>query len=577
MNKSVLYENIISAISYSIKHSINEMARKSVNRTIDKKLWLTVSSIISRNRATEAENIKPIGSDKDNLLQRYVAALLIMKKPCPKSEEDIEDIKTFKLIGQKYLELGGTIADIKRLYNENSGDSSVANVKNDIPVQTPESEDNTEDDDSDWNSLFDTDSDDDDLFSDVDSADTKNREFDNSVLAQAAEVDKDTPLQKIFTEITGTGILPRGMKLIIPKKSNELQRIETNITQFSYLSKYNQIGKFILSFLNKWNKIYTNPLYLNLGEENTGKCNILHDSAHIYYSTGKLYNPDVFVPTVIINSNDTVDSIHKKQKENGSDHLFTDKAIQAYLNDYYKTLNNISEPCVKKLMENNALIDTVYFSPDNGLMLYYCIEEIQLPNYKSYGSSELSLTTNNRNDIIIQYKGKIIITFTGKQNYAENIGYNNDNTIQSAKNLRKKYKVFNKIFIKYAYNFKQLWGFDEQHFKVINEKPCCVYDFSNVDWLKNPANAIIYSGFYKSNIKRANIDKPVKGSSIMHPAWYQALPSNNHNVYIMKDTKDMCLFTQNFNDYSMIFELTDKGLELYNNILDGKIDIKRLD
>ena len=61
------------------------MARVSPVRTIDRKLWLTVASACSRNRSTEAEFVKPVGNDKDNLVQRYVAALLIMKKPCPQT------------------------------------------------------------------------------------------------------------------------------------------------------------------------------------------------------------------------------------------------------------------------------------------------------------------------------------------------------------------------------------------------------------------------------------------------------------------------------------------------------------
>jgi len=63
MNNNILIKNISNII---YKH-INEMA-KTVNRTIDKKLWLTVSSTCSRNKSTEAEFIKPVGNDKNNLL-----------------------------------------------------------------------------------------------------------------------------------------------------------------------------------------------------------------------------------------------------------------------------------------------------------------------------------------------------------------------------------------------------------------------------------------------------------------------------------------------------------------------------
>ena len=123
-----LYRSLIESIGIAIKKSINEMARLSVQRTIDKKLWLSVASTCSRNKSTEAENIKPGKGDKDNLLNRYVAALIIMRKPCPQSEDDIDDIKTFKLVGHKYLELGGTIEEIQALYNKNTGKPSTNNT-----------------------------------------------------------------------------------------------------------------------------------------------------------------------------------------------------------------------------------------------------------------------------------------------------------------------------------------------------------------------------------------------------------------------------------------------------------------
>ena len=93
MYNKQLYNSIIKNISKALYKNLQlyEMARPSVNRTIDKKLWLSVSSTCSKNRSTEAEFIKPIGSDKNLLLQRYVAALLIMKKDCPETENDIDD------------------------------------------------------------------------------------------------------------------------------------------------------------------------------------------------------------------------------------------------------------------------------------------------------------------------------------------------------------------------------------------------------------------------------------------------------------------------------------------------------
>ena len=122
---------LIKQLYESLIHSLNE---SKINRTIDKKLWLTVASICSRNRLTDAEFIKPLSKmSKEELLQRYVAALLIMKKQCPENVKDIETIKTFKLFGQKYISLNGTINDIKKLYIENGGSGvSIQTTSNDI-------------------------------------------------------------------------------------------------------------------------------------------------------------------------------------------------------------------------------------------------------------------------------------------------------------------------------------------------------------------------------------------------------------------------------------------------------------
>ena len=111
-----LYKKLVENISIALIQSLNEMARVSPVRTIDRKLWLTVASACSRNRSTEAEFVKPVGNDKDNLVQRYVAALLIMKKPCPQTVEDIAELKTFKLVAKRAFQLGATLEDIQKAY-----------------------------------------------------------------------------------------------------------------------------------------------------------------------------------------------------------------------------------------------------------------------------------------------------------------------------------------------------------------------------------------------------------------------------------------------------------------------------
>lgn len=116
-----------------LTESLNEMARPAVQRTIDKKLWLSVASTLSRNKSTQGEFIKPRGNNKEELLQRYVAALLIQKKDMPKNVSEIEDYKTFKLIGQKFIELGGTIKEIQDLYLQNKhGNNDAATLTNEF-------------------------------------------------------------------------------------------------------------------------------------------------------------------------------------------------------------------------------------------------------------------------------------------------------------------------------------------------------------------------------------------------------------------------------------------------------------
>lgn len=93
-----------------------------IQRTIDKKLWLSIASTCSRNKETQAENIKPsVNATKEQLLPRYVAALLIMKKACPTTEQEMDEIKTFKLVGKKLLQLGCTFEEIQNEYVANGG------------------------------------------------------------------------------------------------------------------------------------------------------------------------------------------------------------------------------------------------------------------------------------------------------------------------------------------------------------------------------------------------------------------------------------------------------------------------
>lgn len=132
-----LYESIINDIAKIVKTELNEMSKNISFRNIDRNVWLSVASTISKNKETEAEFIKPMKKlTLNDLLQRYIAALLITKKPCPKTKKDIETLKTYKLYAQKALELGATISDIKNLYNQNNNTISAAKAKQNTIKET---------------------------------------------------------------------------------------------------------------------------------------------------------------------------------------------------------------------------------------------------------------------------------------------------------------------------------------------------------------------------------------------------------------------------------------------------------
>lgn len=97
--------------------SLNE----AVQRTIDQKLWASVSSGISRNyKADMGASAKPIGT-RDQLLQRYIAAMVILKQACPMSLDELENSPAFPQWGKKLVEMGVSIEEVQKLWNENCG------------------------------------------------------------------------------------------------------------------------------------------------------------------------------------------------------------------------------------------------------------------------------------------------------------------------------------------------------------------------------------------------------------------------------------------------------------------------
>ena len=138
-----------------VKQVINE-AR--IQRTIDPKIWATMSSASSKNRANGAVDVKPMRrDDSEVLLQKYVAGLLTIKAECPATEADIDTIGSYKLIGHAALNAGVSLDRIQKLYVENGGtfDGEISNE----PVNEP---DDTEE------------------YPSYDEADTEEPEFDNT-------------------------------------------------------------------------------------------------------------------------------------------------------------------------------------------------------------------------------------------------------------------------------------------------------------------------------------------------------------------------------------------------------------
>ncbi|WQJ53378.1 MAG: hypothetical protein [Wendovervirus sonii] len=165
--------------NFDFNMSINEMAKNTNYRTVDDKTWASVASTCSKNRDNDAANVKPLSKlTKDDLVNRYVVALIVMKKQCPTNENDIETIGTFKNYAFKALEMGATLKEIQRIYNINMG----------IPVDD-NAGDNIDPNDEILDDIIDDDDFDDDNFDD-DEIDPNN-EILNNIINNSDEWDEN--------------------------------------------------------------------------------------------------------------------------------------------------------------------------------------------------------------------------------------------------------------------------------------------------------------------------------------------------------------------------------------------------
>lgn len=384
-----LYETLISGISYAVQKSINEMARLAVERTIDKKLWLSVASTCSRNKSTDAENIRPIGSDKENLLNRYVAALIIMRKPCPKTEDDIDTLKTFKLVAKRYLQLGGTLQEIQDLYNKNTGKTRIIPSEAEKnPIQKkeeytdkPVSTDNivkdepVQKDSYGGMGLFD----DDDIFGD-DTDDISNSELIQKIVGLDINADLTTVL------IQQLGNKPRGWKFY-KHTNDEYEKYMTAACNPDYEWGYKKYVKDVMKVIKQKNwtcyQVTTPTNWLSAFKIENLTDTLVRDYMQKYF--------DFYNNRRAIDAQMSPEEITK----------MIDERMQVYrqfVKDRKKQVNAINNDYVKKLFEEDESVYRVYLSPDTGVML--------LVKREMKGRSEDSYN--------------YILTFTG------NVNYNND-------------------------------------------------------------------------------------------------------------------------------------------------------
>ena len=437
-----LYETLISGISYAVQKSINEMARLAVQRTIDKKLWLSVASTCSRNKSTDAENIRPIGSDKENLLNRYVAALIIMRKPCPETEDDIDTLKTFKLVAKRYLQLGGTLQEIQDLYNKNTGKTRIIpqgtekkpiqkkEEYTDKPVSTNNivKDEPTQKDSYGGMGLFD----DDDIFGD-DTDDISNSELTQNIVGLDINADLTTIL------IQQLGNKPRGWKFY-KHTNDEYEKYMTADCAPDFEWRYKKYVKDVMKVikLKNWTcyKVTTPTNWLSSFKIENLTDNLVRDWIQ---KTFDFYN-NRRAPDNQISPEEITKMVDERMQ-----------IYRQFVKDRKRQVNAINNDYVKKLFEEDESVYRVYLSPDTGVML--------LVKREMKG-----MTADSYN---------YILTFTG------NVNYNNDlrdkdynkKLKERAKVQAKRKQAFLKMLHKYCslssgFNYTVLFDDDNYPYMV---------------------------------------------------------------------------------------------------------------
>ena len=117
------YNNVMKRLGTAVRRILESEIHGAVNRTVNPKSFANVRDAIVRRNYDEdwASSVFPLSKfDAEELLHRYVSALLIFGKECPQTEDEIDEIGVFAKYAHKFIdEMGGTLDDIKRLYEQN--------------------------------------------------------------------------------------------------------------------------------------------------------------------------------------------------------------------------------------------------------------------------------------------------------------------------------------------------------------------------------------------------------------------------------------------------------------------------
>ena len=117
------YNNVMKRLGTAVRRILESEIHGAVNRTVNPKSYANVRDAIARRNYDEdwASSVRPLSKfDAVELLHRYVSALLIFGKECPQTEDEIDEIGVFAEYAHKFIdEMGGTLDDIKTLYEKN--------------------------------------------------------------------------------------------------------------------------------------------------------------------------------------------------------------------------------------------------------------------------------------------------------------------------------------------------------------------------------------------------------------------------------------------------------------------------